>query len=323
MTNAEILVVKPSSFGDIIHTLPAVSALKSSLPGTAIRWIVNSEWEVLLEGNPHLAGTIPFPRQQFRGLGAFPAFLAWCRSLAWLRPDLVLDFQGLFRSAWIAQSTRAKKIYGLSDAREGARVFYRKTARVGREQHSVQRYLALARLAGARSDVPVEFSLPAGKPLTGFRLPRPLIILHPFSRGPGKSLSLEETSRLINALRPFQPVVVGQSAFKIPELPEPGCLLNRTNLAELIWLLRQADFVISVDSGPAHLAAAVSRKTLSIHFWSDPRKVGPYRPDALIWYNGSTFPFSEVSERVTQSYRGGRPIPEEFAKIVREQLIIG
>ena len=60
-------------------------------------------------------------------------------------------------------------------------------------------------------------------------------------------------------------------------------LLNHTTLIELIWLIRRASFVVSVDSGPMHIAAAITSRLLSLHTWSDPRRVGPYRPDAWVW----------------------------------------
>jgi ADP-heptose:LPS heptosyltransferase len=63
-------------------------------------------------------------------------------------------------------------------------------------------------------------------------------------------------------------------------------LLHRTTLAELITILRQATFVVSVDSGPMHLAAALGTPLLSVHTWSDPRRVGPYVESAWIWQGG-------------------------------------
>jgi ADP-heptose:LPS heptosyltransferase len=64
-------------------------------------------------------------------------------------------------------------------------------------------------------------------------------------------------------------------------------LLNRTTLGELLWLLRRARFIVSVDSGPMHLAAALQpHRTLGIHTWSDPRKVGPYDKKAWVWKAG-------------------------------------
>ena len=61
---------------------------------------------------------------------------------------------------------------------------------------------------------------------------------------------------------------------------------HRTTLGELIWALRRARWVISVDSGPMHIAAAVNDRTLGLHTWSDPRKVGPYNPRAWVWKAG-------------------------------------
>src|SRR5260370_38926825 len=103
-----VFLVKPSSLGDIVHTLPSLHALRQSLPDRQFYWIVNSEWSPLLLGNPDLAEVIPFPRQRFRGLGGAPKFLSWCRQLGGYEPSLVLDFQGPLRSAWIARSAPAQ-----------------------------------------------------------------------------------------------------------------------------------------------------------------------------------------------------------------------
>src|SRR5690606_3153791 len=63
-------------------------------------------------------------------------------------------------------------------------------------------------------------------------------------------------------------------------------LSGRTSLPELVWCLRQARAVISVDSGPMHIAAAINPRTLGIHTWSDPRQVGPHAPTARVWKAG-------------------------------------
>jgi ADP-heptose:LPS heptosyltransferase len=90
-------------------------------------------------------------------------------------------------------------------------------------------------------------------------------------------------------------VIVGKSSRKI-SVPE-NCvnLLNQTTLLQLIWLIRGARFVISVDSGPMHIAAAVTSQLVSIHTWSDPRRVGPYNSEAWIWKNGQLLRAGEVS----------------------------
>ena len=74
-------------------------------------------------------------------------------------------------------------------------------------------------------------------------------------------------------------------------------LLDRTSLLELIWVMRRASCVISVDSGPAHLAAALGRPMVAIHTWSDPRRVGPYRHDAWVWKNGQILTVGQLASQ--------------------------
>ena len=98
MSPRSVLVVKPSSLGDVVHTLPAVSLLKRAWPETRLRWIVNPEWAPLLEGNPDVDEIILFPRRELSG--SFTKQLRWLRATGKAcRSDLVLDFQGLLRSA--------------------------------------------------------------------------------------------------------------------------------------------------------------------------------------------------------------------------------
>ena len=125
MTPSSVLVVKPSSLGDIVHTLPAVHYLKVTFPEAKISWIANTEWVPLLEENADLKTVIPFPRREFRGPVGIFKFVRWCRGLSGLKPDLVLDFQGLFRSAWISRSAKGKSVFGLSDSREGVPILLR------------------------------------------------------------------------------------------------------------------------------------------------------------------------------------------------------
>jgi heptosyltransferase I len=320
MTPETILLVKPSSLGDIIHTLPALRFVKQSFPRSQIYWVANPEWSPLLEGNPDLEGVIRFPRRSFHGLRGMIRFWQWCQELGKLRADLVLDFQGLLRSALISRSAHSHLVLGLADAREGARFFYQKTAPVTSTQHAVMRYLALASLAGANISGPVEFRLPQGRPIPDFELPNQFVVLHPFSRGTGKSLGEAEIYRLTAAMAPIPVIIVGKADSQVSFARNAVSLVNLTDLEQLIWLLRKAAFVISVDSGPMHLASAVSREILSIHFWSDPRKVGPFRPDAWIWQDHKILRKDELPEPAPQGNVSARPRPEEIALFIRERL---
>src|ERR1700736_310282 len=283
MTPSSVLVVKPSSLGDIVHTLPAVHYLKATFPSAKISWIANREWAPLLEENADLTGVIAFPRGEFRGPDGIFKFIRWSRGLGGLEPDLVLDFQGLFRSAWISRSARGKSVFGLSDSREGSRFCYDRRALVHPGQHSVDRYIALARLAGADTSGPIQFPLPRGKAIPSLELPERFVVLHPFARGARKSLTQEEIFEFTRLLVPIPVVVAGQSDTHFAMDRNGVSLVNQTDLPELIWLLRRSSFIVSVDSGPMHIGAAITSELLSIHTWSDPGTVGPYNPDAWVW----------------------------------------
>lgn len=290
---ADVLVVKPSSFGDIIHTLPAVHALKLGWPDARFHWVANEEWAALLEGNPDLHAVIPFPRKKLRGLTAVPGFIHWSRSVRTTTPEcgfgMVLDFQGLLRSALIAKACGGQRILGLSDAREGAGWFYHQRAETGHHLHAVDRYLALADLAGGDTRDP-RFPLPLGRSVEGLDtgVLAKAVLLHPFARGAGKSLPLPMIAETIRALAPRPVFLIGVGGpGQGTSWPENTIsLLNQTDLAQLIWLLRHGAAMVSVDSGPMHLAAALDIPLLSLHTWSDPRKVGPWRKNAWVWKGG-------------------------------------
>ena len=294
---ASILLIKPSSLGDVVHTLPALVLVKRHWPQARLRWLINPEWAPLLEGNPHVDEVVIFPRQELRGVRGFLRVGPWAKGLrARGRADLVLDFQGLLRSALIAKVCRAERgqIVGLSDAREGARLFYDRRADVRGIAHAVDRYLALVASLGIDPAPPLEWPLPPGSAPAGFEHPEPFILLHPFSRGAGKSLTPADVAAFCRAVAPHRVVLAGRSNEGVPPVDNVTDLLNRTTLLELIWLIRRAAFVVSVDSGPMHIAAALTPHLLSIHTWSDPRKVGPYCPDAWVWKDHAVFQMKDI-----------------------------
>ena len=299
-TPASILVIKPSSLGDIVHTLPAVAAVRRHWPGARVSWLVNPEWVPLLEGSRDVDEVVLFPRGEFRGATGMLRVMPWARGLRRrVNADLVLDFQGLLRSALIAKLCRSAggRIAGLSDAREGARFFYDECAEVGGCTHAVDRYLALVRTLGIDMAAPLAWPLPEGVPPAGFAATEKFIVLHPFSRGAGKSLSAADVAEFCRALAPARIVLAGRTEERMPAIENATDLLNRTSLAELIWLLRRAAFVVSVDSGPMHIAAALTPRLVAIHTWSDPAKVGPYQPDAWVWKDAALFQMKTPSAR--------------------------
>lgn len=295
------LIVKPSSLGDIVHTLPAVKAIRDAHPFLKIRWLANTEWTPLLKGSPLLEEVIPFPRKTFRGLAGLLRLWNWRRGWMQLpreQPEIVLDFQGLLRSGLVSSWRASRPVIGLSDAREGAGLFYNHTVPVDAGAHAVDRYLELPRALGISIEPEdTEFVLPEGAPPAGW--PSDLtryVVVHPWSRGEGKSLSNEALDALCAALAPHPVVLVGMTTD--PHRPQGAHIHDwsqRTSLPELIWVMRAAAYCVSVDSGPMHIAAAVNPQTLGIHTWSDPRKVGPYPLQVHVWKAGRIAPRREFS----------------------------
>ncbi|MCF6311731.1 MAG: glycosyltransferase family 9 protein [Verrucomicrobiales bacterium] len=319
-----VLVIKPSSFGDVIHTLPAVAALKKAHPHWDIQWLVNEEWVPLLEGHPDLEEVIPFPRRDFRGLGALLQARKWAvENLAPRHFDRVIDLQGLLRSALLAKACGAKHVCGFRQAREGASFFYDEKINLPdwKKLHAIQRYMRLAQSQGALDDdeQPLSFWLPAGEKVQGMVREdgRPLVILHPFSRGLGKSLTEQEVSEFCQSLQQHhaevQIALLGSDSWQGQTLPANTLdLMGKTNLPQLIWCLRQADTVVSVDSGPMHLAAAISDRLISIHTWTDPAVVGPFQKGAWIWRDGLLIQVAQLEAGQLPEQRKRKKLIEEL-----------
>jgi ADP-heptose:LPS heptosyltransferase len=284
-----LLFIKPGSMGDVIHALPVATAIHRAWPETRLTWIIDPRWEPLLKNNPTLAATHPFPRSDFRGpLGAL-RFLAWCRRLAELRADAALDLQCLLRSGLMARFSQARRVWGLSDAREGAGFFYTDRVSVFKNEHSVQRYLRALPAMGIPIPEKPEWILPTDTTCSAIPENKPFVVIHPFSRGGGKSLDDDCLDAFLKTFRAHSDALcalVGSGDYSRANDLGFLNLLNQTTLGELTDILRRASFVVSVDSGPMHLAAALGTPLLSIHTWSDPRSVGPFSEKAWIWQGG-------------------------------------
>lgn len=308
-----ILIVKPSSLGDIVHALPAVEAIHRAAPAAKIDWIANTEWVPLLEGIPFLENVIPFPRRDFRGISGLLRGKRWISEhLAKNGYDLAVDLQGLLRSALIAKFSGAREIVGFQNAREGAAIFYSEKVEVPHwwSLHAVDRNLLIAEGLGADISAPT-FLLPEGDPLSD-PVPENAVLLHPFSRGAGKSLSEIEVRELCEQLAPRPVVLAGIPDKSISEKWPKNVhdLLGKTTLPQLIHLLREAAWTISVDSGPMHLAAALGENVLSLHTWSNPKMVGPWRSGSYIARDSKIVRISELS---ADQFPERRDLKSDFA----------
>ena len=120
----KILIVKPSSLGDVIHALPTVDRIRQRFPDAQISWLINDTLAPLLKHCPIIDDLIELPRAEFSGPASSLRLIAFLRRLRARQFDLVIDLQGLFRSGVMTWATRAPRRVGRSDAREGARFAY-------------------------------------------------------------------------------------------------------------------------------------------------------------------------------------------------------
>lgn len=263
-----ILVVRLSSMGDVIHALPAVATLKHSFPHSHVSWMIRTRWVPLLEGNPFVDEVIPFERTLSGIMGAR-------RKLREQRFDLAIDFQGLLQSALVASASRADRIAGFhrSQVREKAAALFYSMCVETRSQHVVDRNLELVAAAGA-SSLLHSFPLPEGFPEG--QLPNGNFVLaSPLAGWGSKQWPVEFYQELAERLN--VPLVVNGP-------PDAGDILSRirgahvhlSGIGGLIHATRRAQAVIGVDSGPLHLAAALSKPGVAIFGPTDPLRNGPY-----------------------------------------------
>ncbi len=296
-----ILIIKPSSLGDIVHALPVLAALRRADPGAHIAWLVSRSFAALLDGHPLLDEVIVFDRARYgkmlrsgRALGEFLRFL---RELRRRRFDLVVDLQGLFRSGFLAFASGAEQRVGFAAARESAGLFYTQRVRCPPDaRHAVEKNLCVVAALGLRTDRP-EFPLGlrleeirAAKTLLTTAAGRPVktfTAVIPGARWESKRWRAERIAALIDRMheeslppcvllgsvgdRPFADRVV--AACHSPAID----LVGRTSLRELAALLGLSDRVICHDSGPMHIAAALDKPLVAIFGPTDPEVTGPYR----------------------------------------------
>ena len=286
----KILIVKPSSLGDIVHTLPLVNSLKASLPDAIIDWVIARGFDDLLDGHPLINRRFIINKDSWKSLKNLPATLSELlqlgKELRKQRYDLCIDVQGLLRSGLISAISGASTRLGFSDAREGASIFYNLKVEGGKGLHAVDRYLKLLKPLRIHPGS-IEFPLPHIK--TKRVVKGKYYILVPGARWRTKQWPPEYFSELIRLLSgkapfaDFVPVVVGTKSDSpiakdiLSKSPVKGIdLTGKTTLKELVSFIKGANFVVTNDSGPMHLAAAVQTQVFAIFGPTSAQLTGPY-----------------------------------------------
>jgi lipopolysaccharide heptosyltransferase I len=275
-----ILVVKLSSLGDLFHALPAVHTLRTAL-GAEVDWVVQAEYRELVGCFTDVADVIPFERRAWaRGLGSF------LRRLRSRRYELVVDLQGLLKSALIARASRGARRIGPSFAREGSALLYDEVAGPrNRDRHAVEENLDVVRHLG----LPVQPAVfPLRLPAVPLGAERPKVGMAPVSRWVTKNWPVERFAAAAALLRQRTGAAVylfgGAGDRGVTEAVRARAgdgvtdLAGRLSLVEAAGALAAMDVVVANDSGLLHLAAAAGVPVVGIFGATSERRTGPYGP---------------------------------------------
>jgi lipopolysaccharide heptosyltransferase I len=294
-----ILIIKPSSLGDIVLALPGLSALRRSFPDAKISWFVRTEFAPFIENHPHVTELILFDRKllgkAWYSPRAFVQLVSLVRRLRRCKYDAVIDLQGLFRTASLGWLSGCRRRYGMANARECGHIFY--TDKISQDSdcvHLVDYYLKIIAAAGA-GDVKVEFVVAQDraaeesvkKLLTGFGVAdKKYVVFVPSSAQKNKCWPAERFAALaekINERFGMSIIATGSESEKsvveyLVNKSNVGVLnfAGLTNIKELTALLKGASLVVSNDTGPGHIAAAFSLPLVLIFGYSNPARVAPY-----------------------------------------------
>jgi lipopolysaccharide heptosyltransferase II len=289
----KILILKPSALGDVVQALPVLRLLKRHWPESEIFWWIAADLAGLLEGDPDLAGVVRFERRRWASPVHWPEM--W-RSIRWLREqafDLVIDLQCLARSGAFAWLANGQRLVGLDEPREGARGFY--DVIVPRESfytHAVDWYLSV--LPTLRVPVHWNFQWLPERPAIATELKRkwPVdsarwIAIQPGARWTNKRWPVEFYVELVRKLAATEPAfrfaVLGSDAdaelgAAIARVDSQRCLdlTGKISLLEMVEWIRLSEMMISNDTGPMHVAAALRKPLVAIFGPTEPRRTGPY-----------------------------------------------
>lgn len=290
------LLVRLSSIGDVVHTLPALAALRAQ--GWEAGWIVEPAARPLLDRHPHLSQVAAAPAAHAFRLDAARASLGAVRRRGY---DVALDFQGLWKSAAWARLSGAKRVLGFARPwrREPASaMLLTESAGVPPEAtHVLDKNLALLRPLGIEAVGSREFPLPpapgaatrVGAALEGLG-PGDFVVLNPGGGWASKLWPAESFAEVARGLRDraLRAIVTwgpGEHALadRIVEASRGAAIRSvPTSLLELVELLRRARLVVAADTGPLHLACAVRTPVVGLYGPTDPARNGPFSAEDIV-----------------------------------------
>ena len=301
-----ILIVKMSAVGDVIHTLPALNAIRRYYPNAHITWLVEEVASGLVEGHKALDRVLVSKRKRWVGgvlgsscLESIKEASHFVKELRDTKYDLIFDFQGLLKSGILIGLARGNRKIGFDKGMEHMECSYwflnELIPPVDMDNHALLRSMMLLEFLGIPSggivyDLPVQDRdrEMASELLVRHRLTdrKPLVAIHPAAKWETKLWSNHKFSRLADALiekHGAEVVYTGSRRDRgtIQDIvsnmkSEAVDLAGETTLKTLVALYEKADLVVSPDTGPMHIAAAVGTPVVALFGPTAPWRTGPF-----------------------------------------------
>jgi ADP-heptose:LPS heptosyltransferase len=285
----ELLIIKPSSLGDVVHGLQVATSLKAQVGGGLhISWVVREIFAPIVRACEAIDQVYVFERA-----GGAKGFLRLTNELRQKHFDFVFDMQGLLRTGLLTSRVHADRKIGRSDAREWSGVFYQEQVPLpkdGRRSHALEILLQFCPVLGAKPELCGHLR---------FREVAGLNLRFADARGGGKPIVMFVDSRRAekcwNGFKQLTELILRDDRNRKVVWAGSGYVHDRgafspaqffnltgnTSLVSLPALVRRADWVIANDSGPMHLAAALGVRVMGIFGPTDPRLFGPYPLNGL------------------------------------------
>ena len=305
----KILIVKLSAIGDVVHTLPALNALRKHYPRAHITWLVEEAAAGLLAGHAALDRILISRRKAWvAGLRTrnrathIKQVLTFFKQLRDTRYDLILDFQAALKGAMLIALARGHSRIGFGPGMEHQERSYlvlsRKIPMVSMEIHALDRGLLMLQALGVPCDV-IEYRLPVDAKAHGHTTAlinaapalagKKPVAINPVAQWDSKLWPADRFAKLADKLIENEAVSVyftggrgDRSAIKeiINKMRHPAVnLAGRTSLIDLAALYQKMACVISTDTGPMHIAAAVNTPVVALFGPTAEWRTGPYGSD--------------------------------------------
>jgi 3-deoxy-D-manno-octulosonic-acid transferase/heptosyltransferase-1 len=302
----DILIIRLSAIGDVVHALSVLAPLKKHFPDCKITWVIEEEAADILKSYSGIDRVIVSRRKRWlrqiksgqvmKALRQAAAFVKTLRSQEY---DLMLDFQGLFKSGIISFLSRSKRKIGYKNAREGSTLFYsEKAPATDFNDHAIKRHQVILKHLGIIDpeiiyepllNVSDERAVVNLFDNTGVDRNKMLVTVHPAATWKTKIWPKEKVVELCDRLAnefSCQVVLIGSYAEE-PFLTdivsraknEVKNLAGKTKLSELACLIAKSDLLVTTDSGPMHMACASSTPVVAIMGPTAPWRTGPFGDD--------------------------------------------